>query len=176
MEMGLSKLLFLLYSSVGKITYKEFIEEIYKVEMEEISNFPKTIFDSNIPKYDESKLFRYIRKDKKVIYLEVLGINKDILQSKIMIVFKTPLLWILSETIRYYETIVKLLTGVYGEGYPMEINGLKTFNFQNDRQVLYILKDRQNKQDIITINIGNQCCPVKRLKKVRKLPESVRMG
>ena len=45
-----------------------------------------------------------------------------------------------------------------------------------DLQVL--LDEAEEDLDLPTffVDIGDQCCPVNRLKKVRKLPESVRMG
>jgi hypothetical protein len=48
-EMGIVKILFIIYSSVGKLTYNEFIDEICDNGMKKVDNLPKTIFDSNLP-------------------------------------------------------------------------------------------------------------------------------
>ena len=100
--------------------------------MGKIDNLPKTNFDSNIPEYDKSQWFRFNTEDF-MIYLEVLGISNDILQGKVMIQIKRPILWFLSKSNEYYNILVNTLTKVYGDGYPLNIPGIgNILNFQND--------------------------------------------
>ncbi|HLD46592.1 MAG TPA: hypothetical protein VJA64_02130 [Desulfobaccales bacterium] len=156
MEMGIVKILFIIYSSVGKLTYNEFIDEICDNGMKEVDNLPKTIFDSNLPQYDKSQYFSYKSEDF-LIFLEALGINTDILQARVSIHIKRPILSFLSRTQNYYDLLVDLLTEAYGDGYSLNHPAVKNMlNFQNDNQVAYIHVVRQNKLDIITINTGNR--------------------
>jgi hypothetical protein len=155
-EMGIHKILFIIYSSVWKLSYNEFIDEIRDNGMNEVDNFPKTIFDSNLPQYDKSRCYRYKSEDF-LIFLEVLGVKTDILQARVMIHIKRPILSFLSRTQNHYDLFVNLLTEVYGNGYSLDLPGVKNMlNFQNDNQVVYIHIARQNKLDIITINTGNR--------------------
>jgi hypothetical protein len=86
-----------------------------------------------------------------------LGINTDILQARVSIHIKRPILSFLSRTQNYYNLLVDLLTEAYGDGYSLNHPAVKNMlNFQNDNQVAYIHVVRKNKLDIITINTGNR--------------------
>lgn len=154
-QLSLIQSLYLLIESVGKITYIEFIKNINKLEIEEV-NYCKTLFDSNLPNFDKAQWFRYITENNKLVMLEVLGINNDILQSKISIYHKSPILSFLSKVKNHYKLLVNLIIDIYGNAYPLDINDIKMLNFQNDKTVCYISIMRQNNIDVITINVGNR--------------------
>ena len=51
--------------------------------------------------------------------LEVLGINNDILQSRISIYYKSPILSFLSKVKNHYKILINLLIDIYGNAYPL---------------------------------------------------------
>ena len=154
-QLSLIQSLYLLIESVGKITYLDFIKNINNLEIEEVG-YCKTLFDSNLPNFDKAQSFRYITENNKLVTLEVLGINNDILQSRISIYYKSPILSFLSKVKNHYKILVNLLIDIYGNAFPLEINDINTLNYQNDKTVCYISIMRQNNIDIITINVGNR--------------------
>jgi hypothetical protein len=86
----------------------------------------------------------------------VVGVNKYILQIKVMMLYKRPVLPKLPDIMIDYEIIDNLLINIYGKSLDIEMYGLKFFNFLNDKKILYTFTDKQNDMDMITINVLNR--------------------
>jgi hypothetical protein len=150
------KIIHLLIEPIPKTTYKDFINKLNDIGMKEVDKPFNTRGDSLILKYDKIKWFLYITDDNRLNYIKVVGVKKDILQIKVMILYKRLVLSKLSDIMNDYEVIDNLLITIYGKSLDIEMYGLKFFNFVNDKKVLYTFTDKQNDMDIITINVLNR--------------------
>lgn len=143
----------LLVTGIANITASELLSECKKIGMRQVP-YQDVGLDSNLPPFDEGYHLRFNPNGKEEALFEILQKDGFVLQAGYQLVLPTSLSF--SKASNRYQQLKQILESHYGVGYPMDVGGIESINFGNEKTITYLSKANIAGNVAITIRVGNK--------------------
>ncbi|MCH8068976.1 MAG: hypothetical protein IID16_06895 [Candidatus Marinimicrobia bacterium] len=111
-------------------------------------------YDDNLPEFDKGYNLTTKSENSVIARIEILSREEDVLQGGFQITY--PRYVFSSKAKKHFNKLNNIAHEHYGEGFPMNSEGVEILNYGNENSICYISFIKIKNVDAVTFKVGNK--------------------